>query len=837
MRYLYLNTLKSIVKRKTFFVGIIILLTLASTLFSLLSNVSIDLKNSFQDYRETQNIQEFSFLAQADLTKQDIDRFYAENPDVQPRHKARIDAYYNLIGDQTVSDAKRENVREDAMFAMANYTDVLPFRYASADELSKKYDFTYESAYFKDIVQKVNGIQHAYRFIPYNSQNKINVPYLVDGRFPAAKGEITIFPEYLKANNLKIGDEITIRNSTYKIVGTYHAPNFVFPKIDLSSVFFESSKQTLVLSYPDDFKAIRNIDMECYLVGVFHNRPADIAAAVREISNDPKSSYTLNYLEDLSVAGGLDKMIFAFDAASLSFLSVFTIISMLIVSFVVRKKVTEDRKKLGILKSLGYSTFSISSSYMIYGLIAGFSGVLGFLIAMLLKNTVLAAVRGYFVLPLLDSGVDYSLLWISFAVLFLSISLISILIAYSTLKERPILLINPPENEGVNAVTHLITRVTAKADFQKRFKYTLASRSLSKLVSIILLTTLCGVLITMVFISSNFIPALEKNFANYQYDYQVTYNNGLQESDPDNGLQPGDTVMIDVKGTIDEVNGVQTLNNKSSDGEFLHIMGIDRNNSSYPVYDMKGNIIHTRQDGVIVTSSFLTQFNAKVGDIITITPKSKYDYRFQIPIVGLSSNFTDGPGVFLDRAYLNEKLGNLPGTYNVRMTSSTVGTDIESFVKDSKIVSVVSMADVKHNYEQMSSIASYLIAVLETFMALLTMTIIALLSNLVIEENASKISLLKVMGFSDAERDKMVLNIYTPFILLAIILAEPLAFLITKIIFYLIFGGANVAFPIELSVPQMVMSALIVWIGYYLSLRMNRKSVNGIPLSVALKRE
>lgn len=837
MRYLYLNTFKSIIKKKTFFVGIIVLLTLATILFSLLTNVSLNLKNSFEDYRGSQNIQEFSFLSQADLTKKDIQNFYAENPDVQNKHRVRIDAYYNLIDDKTVTDAKRENVREDAMFAMANYADVLPFRYASANELAKKYNFTYESAYFKDIVQKVNGIQHAYRFIPYNSQNKINVPYLIQGKFPTASGEIDILPEYLKANNLKLGDDITIRNNTYKIVGTYHMPNFIFPKIDLSSVFFESTKQTLVLAYPDDFKAIKNIDMECYLVGVFNDKQINVADTVRTISNDRTASYTLNYLEDLSVGGGLFKMINVFDATSLGILSVFTIISMLIVSFVVKKTVMEDRKKLGILKSLGYSTFSIACSYGIYGVIAGISAVLGFIIAMMLKNPVLTAIKGYFVLPLLNSNIQYSLFFISFMVLVVAISAISIFIAYSNLKEQPIALMNPIENDGVNVITRFISKVTEKASFQKRFKYTLASRSLSKLASIIILTTLCGVLITGIFISSNFIPALEKNFANYKYDYQVTYNGGLQENDPTNGLQPGDTVMIDVKGTIDQVNGVQTLNNKSSDGEFLHIMGIDTDNTSYPIYDMNRNLIHTRKDGVIVTSSFLTQFNAKVGDMITITPKSKYDYRFQIQIVGLSSNFTDGPGVFLDRDFLNEKIGNLPDTYNVRMTTSTVGTDIDTMINDSKVISVVSMADLKHNYEQMSSIASYFVAVIETFMALLTMTIIALLSNLVIEENAAKISLLKVMGFNKKEIDDMVLNIYTPFIMLAVILAEPLAILILKIVFHLIFGGANVAFPIELSMTQMLLSAAIIWIGYFLSLRFNRKSLNQIPISVALKRE
>jgi len=837
MRYLFLNTFKAILKKKTFFIGIMLIMILASTLFSLFLNISSNLKDSFSNYKNNQNIEDFSFLAKSDLSKEDIDKFYVENKNVTLKHKKRIDTYYNIIDDKTITNAKRENLKEDAMFAMSNYIDVLPFRYVSANTLAQNHNFDYESQYIKDIVQNINGIQHAFRMTPYNSNNKINIPYLIEGKFPTESGEIALYPEYLKANNLKIGSNITIRNVKYKIVGVFYEPEFIFPKIDLSSVFFESDKQTLVLNYATDFHAIKNIDMECYLVGRFKNKNTDIKTAVRKISNDKDSSYTLNYIENLSIGGGLFTMLSVFDTVSVSVLGAFTIISMLIVFFVVRKQIIEDKKKLGILKSLGYKSFYIAFSYIIYGAIAGVSAIIGFLIAMNFKNIVLIKVRGYFVLPLLDNSINYSLLVISFITLFTTISLISIGIAYTNLRTRTINLINPKENDEINWVTKFVAKVTENADFKKRFKYTLASRSLSKLISIILLTTLCGILITSIFISSNFFPALEQNFSNYKYDYQVTYNNGLLESDKNNGLQNKDTVMIDVKATIDEVNGVQTLNNKSTDGEFLHIMGIEENNETYPIYDMKGNLIHTRKDGIIVTSNFLTMFNAKMGDTVTITPKSKYDYRFDVKIVGLSSNFTDGPGVFLDRTYLNEKLGNEKDTYNVRMTNSIKGTELGTVINNSKVITVVSMADVKHNYKKMSSIARYVVLILEGFMGALTMTLIALLSHLVIEENANKISLLKIMGFSKSEIDSMVLNIYTPFILLSVFMAIPLSILIIKIAFYFIFAGVNVAFPIKLSILQIIMSVLIIFIGYWLSLKLNRKSLNKIPMSIGLKRE
>lgn len=71
MRYLFLNTFKAILKKKTFFIGIMLIMILASTLFSLFLNISSNLKDSFSNYKNNQNIEDFSFLAKLDLSKED----------------------------------------------------------------------------------------------------------------------------------------------------------------------------------------------------------------------------------------------------------------------------------------------------------------------------------------------------------------------------------------------------------------------------------------------------------------------------------------------------------------------------------------------------------------------------------------------------------------------------------------------------------------------------------------------------------------------------------------------------------------------------------------------
>jgi hypothetical protein len=70
-----------------------------------------------------------------------------------------------------------------------------------------------------------------------------------------------------------------------------------------------------------------------------------------------------------------------------------------------------------------------------------------------------------------------------------------------------------------------------------------------------------------------------------------------------------------------------------------------------------------------------------------------------------------------------------------------------------------------------------------------------------------------------------------------VVLAIPFALLLMNVIFNFIFGGVNVAFPIKLTVVQMGLSAATIFMGYGLSLRMNRKLLDQIPMAIALKRE
>ena len=62
------------------------------------------------------------------------------------------------------------------------------------DQITKKYNFSYELERSKTINQKNKLL----KIMPYSKNNKINKPYLVKGRFPKNNGEITILPEYAK---------------------------------------------------------------------------------------------------------------------------------------------------------------------------------------------------------------------------------------------------------------------------------------------------------------------------------------------------------------------------------------------------------------------------------------------------------------------------------------------------------------------------------------------------------------------------------------------------------------------------------------------------------------
>lgn len=96
---------------------------------------------------------------------------------------------------------------------------------------------------------------------------------------------------------------------------------------------------------------------------------------------------------------------------------------------------------------------------------------------------------------------------------------------------------------------------------------------------------------------------------------------------------------------------------------------------------------------------------------------------------------------------------------------------------------------------------------------------------------------MKVMGYKNKKISRIVLNIYTPFVILSYLLSIPIMITLLKWIVSLLVGDMNMAIPISLSPVMALIGLLGLVLAYYIAISLSKNVLNKVPLAVALKRE
>jgi putative ABC transport system permease protein len=203
-------------------------------------------------------------------------------------------------------------------------------------------------------------------FAPFAEMNDIS---LVEGRAPQSADEIIIDQQQAKDNNLKIGDTYELfGGKQYKITGVFSPPSGARIKMSLAAM--QEALQTDKCSY--------------ILVKVKNGADADaVAATINEQLPGNKITMTRDIVIDAQERiPGLNTFLRVLVGLGAFVSTIFVLLSMY-------TTITERRKEIGILKSLGASTGFIISTIEGEAFLIGILGVgVGFLAAFGASNLI-----------------------------------------------------------------------------------------------------------------------------------------------------------------------------------------------------------------------------------------------------------------------------------------------------------------------------------------------------------------------------------------------------------------------------------------------------------------
>ncbi|WP_342278088.1 ABC transporter permease [Spiroplasma endosymbiont of Nephrotoma flavescens] len=257
------------------------------------------------------------------------------------------------------------------------------------------------SLFFKGRIQNNNGQE--FDIVPSFDLENIglinnNPVSIVKGRIPIRNDEIVISETYSYVHNIKINDSFIIKNNKFIVVGfgNSYTTKFIQKNSLIQTVIPEqlSPKDngviytTLDLLFDDHFRNDTKSSFENS--NIYLTISGDEVQAQKDIYKQLKEKTLIEDVNKNFIKVISDELISNLIIQSIVFIAL-TFISMsalvLIVSFFIRKEINDQRTQIGILKSFGYKGWQISFNFIgsIF-IITSLAAILGFGISLLFQK-------------------------------------------------------------------------------------------------------------------------------------------------------------------------------------------------------------------------------------------------------------------------------------------------------------------------------------------------------------------------------------------------------------------------------------------------------------------
>jgi putative ABC transport system permease protein len=267
----------------------------------------------------------------------------------------------------------------------------------------------------KSAVANVIDEDFAYKFIQI--KDTINVPYIHKGALPNALNEIAIYETFATANDLTLGDTLTINNTPYTITGYVYQVDFIFPIFSMSTIQFDKNVQTLVVTTPETME-----NLDDYLITRYHVQ-GDLTSLIGEIGYDELMSTDYSrfsksmQMMDVLFPAELNFRIIALEqeinnaSAFINlFLPVFLGLTTLTLILFIHRYIEQNKQDITTFRQLGYTKKELSLGLMTVPILIGFFSVIGYIVALALNDVFFDIYASRYYLPTNIKRFDLSIL-------------------------------------------------------------------------------------------------------------------------------------------------------------------------------------------------------------------------------------------------------------------------------------------------------------------------------------------------------------------------------------------------------------------------------------------
>ena len=632
------------------------------------------------------------------------------------------------------------------------------------------------------------------RIVTYDleDENSLNSLYMLSGRIfssnsPSGEIEAVVDPQFMAANRLLPGDQISIvkegRKINVRVVGSATGPEFIYVVKDAVTMFPDPEIFGIVMLPNRQAQQVFNMSGQINQVLIDINPGVKEDEIVKEIE-EILTPYGLlaSYPRDDQISHSmLEAEIDGLQSIASVLPVIFLLIAAAIQFVIIRRMIKTQRSQIGIMKAIGYKNREIKGHYIIFSLLVGICGALaGTIFGLLISSYITDMYAMFFNLP--EKILGYNLQVIGYA--FLLSTVISAGAGWSA--ANTVAGIQPaesmrPETPKISSHSRMESMSFVWSRLTPQWKMSIRSirRNKGRFIVTLLGVVFAVTLMMMAFGTNDSVNyMMAKHFdLDRKYDLQVSFSNPVKE---------GDLLELSRLQGVEQVEGYFDLPVKisyqgRSEDELLTAYPLDLQLKN--IFDSRNQPIKVPESGIMINKNTALKLGVKAGDEVTVETLLPMgpNHIEKIKIAGLNTQMFGG-GSYINLQAANRIIKE-SGLVSGAMIKIEPGMEKQVENEVNKMMKVSSMLNREKERENLMSMMGstvFVVGIMVLFAIILGFAIIYNSSAISFNEREQEFASLKVLGFKSEEVSGILLKENILQCMLGIIIGLPAGGFLTK---------------------------------------------------------
>lgn len=717
------------------------------------------------------------------------------------------------------------------------------------DSLSKENKKTLEkedvTIYNLNYIEEEVGSSSTIRL--FKPRNKVNQVCIMDGKLPKNKNEIAIDRMYADNNNYQVGQTIKVGKKKLKITGFVALSDYSALFSKNSDLMFDAIKFGVGIVSDEGFESFKDAKIYYNYAWTYNEKVDNEVNASNDFLNvlvknvSGIDDYIPQYANQAIHFTGDDM---GGDEAMMTVL-LYIIIGILAFVFAITTKNTieSEAPMIGTLRAMGYTKKEMLVQYMTLPILVSLAAcIVGNILGYTYFKDVMAGMYyGSYSLP------TYVTIWSGDAFIkttiipFIMMVLINYGILMKSLKLSPLKFM---KRDIKKAKKNKKTLVLHRLGFFSQFRLSVILNNLSGYV-----TLFVGVLFAIILLmfGMDMHPVLDHyqdivvNNMTAKYQYILNTPESVDTTAIEQAFQTipqefRDSFLSLIDDQYDEMYDNYKTKTKGAEAFSLYSLKtlpestIEEDISLYGLQN-NSQYIHIKslpKKSVYISKDVADKYNLKKGDRISLKESYK-DLRYTFEIKGIY----DAPGsmaLYMSKSYFNEVFNCQDGYFNGYFSNRKI-TDL----KDDYIASTITQDDLTKVSRQLNVSMGEMFYLVEGFAIVMFIMLIYLLTKMIIENNKVSISMVKILGYTSKEIQKMYVHATTIVILISTLLSFGITTWILSYAFKIVFEKYAGWLPFYVEGSVYIKMFIMTVISYLFVMMIQMRKIKKIPMDEALK--